>query len=131
MSQPNNELPKVFFIFQDLNLCKVLQYHLERKGFSVTCEPLSSQAHGWMKVKSSDVVMVDITTSNHQCVEMLSVLNKNAKAERPSIMLLGPANQEDVDAAYRLGIDEWLTTPFSMDRLVVRLRQLTSQTQKA
>src|SRR3989441_1447478 len=100
----------------------VLQKELERHGYRVQVAPDGEAALRRLEESNVDVLLCDINMPRMDGIELLRRVH-----ERPNppevIMLTGQATVETAVEAMKLGAYDYLTKPYSITELDVRVRQ--------
>lgn len=104
------------------NLRLVLQKELQRLGYRVQAAPDGEAALRKLEESNVDVLLCDINMPNMDGMELLRRVH-----ERPNppevIMLTGQGTIETAVEAMKLGAYDYLTKPYSINELDVRVRQ--------
>ena len=106
----------------EANLRLVLQKELERHGYRVQVAPDGEAALRKLEESNVDVLLCDINMPRMDGMELLRRVH-----ERPNppevIMLTGQATVETAVEAMKLGAYDYLTKPYSITELDVRVQQ--------
>lgn len=106
----------------EANLRLVLQKELERHGYRVQVAPDGEAALRKLEESNVDVLLCDINMPRMNGMELLRRVH-----ERPNppevIMLTGQATVETAVEAMKLGAYDYLTKPYSITELDVRVQQ--------
>ena len=112
----------------EANLRLVLQKELERHGYRVQVAPDGEAALRKLEESNVDVLLCDINMPRMDGMELLRRVH-----ERPNppevIMLTGQATIETAVEAMKLGAYDYLTKPYSITELDVRVRQAAEKRQ--
>ncbi len=112
----------------EANLRMVLQKELERHGYRVQVAPDGEAALRRLEESNVDVLLCDINMPRMDGMELLRRVH-----ERPNppevIMLTGQATVETAVEAMKLGAYDYLTKPYSIVELDVRVRQAAEKRQ--
>jgi DNA-binding NtrC family response regulator len=112
----------------EANLRMVLQKELERHGYRVQVAPDGEAALRRLEETNVDVLLCDINMPRMDGMELLRRVH-----ERPNppevIMLTGQATVETAVEAMKLGAYDYLTKPYSITELDVRVRQAAEKRQ--
>ncbi len=105
----------------DKNLGAILKAYLEAKGCPTTwClngeEALKAFGHGEFNLCIFDVTMPIMDGFT------LAVEVRKLQSNIPLIFLTARSGQEDVLRGFELGADDYITKPFSMDELLMRIK---------
>lgn len=112
----------ILIIDDDLDLCALLTKYLEREGYSV------SAAHngtgGYKKVLNTNyqLIVLDVMLPEKNGFEVLADLRRASNV--PVLMLTAKDSEVDKVSGLRLGADDYLTKPFSMNEFVARVQSL-------
>ncbi|MBI5210338.1 MAG: response regulator transcription factor [Elusimicrobia bacterium] len=123
MPSPN----KLLIIDDDAHLRESLAEVLELEGFE--CHQAGTAQSGIdAAIKlSPDAVIMDIQLPDSSGFQICSTLRKRSK-ETILIMMTGRfLSSEEKKQGFELGADEYITKPFDLTELTVRLRQLLSR----
>lgn len=113
----------VLMVEDDPTMAEMVSYNLRRHGLEV--EIARDGQTGLRRAREQDVslVLLDVMLPNLGGVEVAEQL----RASRPSlpILMLTARGEEELKLrGFAAGIDDYLTKPFSMDELVVRVKAL-------
>jgi DNA-binding NtrC family response regulator len=113
---------KLLIAEDEANLRLVLQKELQRLGYRVQAAPDGEAALRKLEESNVDVLLCDINMPNMDGMQLLRRVH-----ERPNppevIMLTGQGTIETAVEAMKLGAYDYLTKPYSINELDVRVRQ--------
>ncbi len=113
---------RILIAEDEANLRLVLQKELERLGYRVQAAPDGEAALRKLEESNVDVLLCDINMPRIDGMEVLRRVH-----ERPNppevIMLTGQATVETAVEAMKLGAYDYLTKPYSITELDVRVKQ--------
>jgi DNA-binding NtrC family response regulator len=113
---------RILIAEDEANLRMVLQKELERLGYRVQAAPDGDAALRKLEESNVDVLLCDINMPKIDGMEVLRRVH-----ERPNppevIMLTGQATVETAVEAMKLGAYDYLTKPYSITELDVRVKQ--------
>ena len=120
MSDPHDA--RLLIAEDEANLRLVLQKELQRLGYRVQAAPDGEAALRKLEESNVDVLLCDINMPRMDGMELLRRVH-----ERPNppevIMLTGQGTIETAVEAMRIGAYDYLTKPYSINELDVRVRQ--------
>lgn len=123
-----SQAPRILVAEDEANLRMVLQKELERHGYRVQVAPDGEAALRRLEETNVDVLLCDINMPRMDGMELLRRVH-----ERPNppevIMLTGQATVETAVEAMKLGAYDYLTKPYSIVELDVRVRQAAEKRQ--
>jgi DNA-binding NtrC family response regulator len=116
------KVARILIAEDEANLRMVLQKELERLGYRVQAAPDGDAALRKLEESNVDVLLCDI---NMPKVDGMEVLRRVHERPNPPevIMLTGQATVETAVEAMKLGAYDYLTKPYSITELDVRVRQ--------
>ena len=124
----DSQAPRILVAEDEPNLRMVLQKELERHGYRVQVAPDGEAALRRLEETNVDVLLCDINMPRMDGMELLRRVH-----ERPNppevIMLTGQATVETAVEAMKLGAYDYLTKPYSITELDVRVRQAAEKRQ--
>ncbi len=124
----DSQAPRILVAEDEANLRMVLQKELERHGYRVQVAPDGEAALRRLEESNVDVLLCDINMPRMDGMELLRRVH-----ERPNppevIMLTGQATVETAVEAMKLGAYDYLTKPYSIVELDVRVRQAAEKRQ--
>lgn len=108
---------KILLIDDDLNLCKVLSYQLEKNGYFVSVANNGNEGISLFLKTDFDIVITDIQMPDISGIEVLrKIRNEN---ERVIIILITAyGSVENAVEACKLGANDYLTKPFGQEQLL-------------
>ncbi|HXD33876.1 MAG TPA: sigma-54 dependent transcriptional regulator [Pyrinomonadaceae bacterium] len=123
-----SQAARILVAEDEANLRMVLQKELERHGYRVQVAPDGEAALRRLEETNVDVLLCDINMPRMDGMELLRRVH-----ERPNppevIMLTGQATVETAVEAMKLGAYDYLTKPYSIGELDVRVRQAAEKRQ--
>jgi DNA-binding response OmpR family regulator len=117
-----NEL-KVLLAEDDKNLGAVLKAYLEVKGYQTTLCINGKEAFDMYNKKKFDFCILDVMMPVKDGFTLAQEIRKLDK-KIPILFLTAKSLQEDKLRGFDLGGDDYLTKPFSMEELLVRMKAI-------
>ncbi|NIV12529.1 MAG: response regulator [Aliifodinibius sp.] len=125
-------MTRILLIDDDVNLCKVIEYQLQKAGYEVDSANSGNEGLGLFKENDFDVVITDIQMPDISGIE---VLNQIRQINRQVVIIIITAygSIENALEACKLGADDYITKPFSKEQLLfvvekaLRFRQLQQE----
>ena len=113
----------ILLVEDDINLGMLLKEYLRAKGFdTVLCED-GETAYQTFTEQSFDICILDVTLPQKDGFTLAKEI-KQIDNQIPIVFLTARAAKEDVLEGLRLGADDYMTKPFSMEELVLRLKAI-------
>lgn len=114
---------KVLLAEDDKNLGSVLTSYLEAKGFPTQLFENGEEAYRAFKKEKFDFCIIDVmmpVMDGFTLAGEIRLLDKSV----PLLFLTAKAMQEDKLKGFELGADDYMTKPFSMEELLVRMQAI-------
>jgi len=118
-----DEKLKIFFCEDDENLGMLLREYLQAKGYSTDLFADGEIGYkGFMKVKY-DLCVLDVMMPKKDGFTLAQEI-RAINPDIPIIFLTAKTMKEDILEGFKLGADDYLTKPFSMEELLLRIEAI-------
>lgn len=114
---------KVLLAEDDKNLGSVLKAYLEAKGYNTTLCVDGKEALETFKRNEFEFCILDIMMPVMDGFTLAKEIRKMDK-QIPLLFLTAKSMQEDKNYGFELGADDYLTKPFSMEELILRIKAI-------
>ena len=108
-------------------LLKTIELKLKKEGFEVITTSDGREAAAKIQELDPDLVITDIMMPYVSGLEIVALIRKNNNKRIPIIMLSSMEQEKVVMEAFELGADDYITKPFSLNELVIRVKRLMTQ----
>jgi cellulose synthase/poly-beta-1,6-N-acetylglucosamine synthase-like glycosyltransferase/CheY-like chemotaxis protein len=115
-------LGSVLLVDDDATFVAVAQPALEAAGYSVTAVATGLQAQSVFAANTPDIIVADVATPDVDGFELLRGLRAQPAGRSVPVILLTDGADDDVLTGLRLGADDCVPKPLSVDELVARVR---------
>lgn len=115
-----DEKMRILLCEDDENLGMLLREFLQAKGFQADLFPDGEAGYKAFLKGRYDMCVLDVMMPKKDGFTLAQEI-RNVNAEVPIIFLTAKALKEDVLEGFKLGADDYLTKPFSMEELVFRI----------
>jgi two-component system, OmpR family, response regulator len=122
-----NDHVQVLMAEDDENLGLILSERLKSKGFEVDLATDGAIAMAMYQKKKYDLLILDIMMPVKDGFTVAKEIRK-ADPSTPIIFVTARSMKEDVLKGFEIGADDYLTKPFSMDELMVRIHAVLRRT---
>ena len=120
---------KILVVEDDPPVSMMLQYNLEREGYSVSVAEDGEEALRLIVEDPPDAVVLDWMLPMVSGLEVCRRVRRKLESENvPIIMVTARAEEEDRLRGLDTGADDYVTKPFSPNELVARIRALLRRT---
>ena len=120
---------KILVVDDDRNICELLKLYLENEGYSVFVANDGQQAVEMFQAKSPELVLLDIMLPKMDGWQVCREIRETSKV--PIIMLTARSEERDELQGFELGVDEYISKPFSPKILVARVEAILRRTGKS
>jgi len=111
---------KILLVEDDTNLGNLLQDSLEIKGYEVVLKRNGEDAFNDFKVNKYDMCIFDVMMPKKDGFTLAKEVRR-MNSQVPIIFLTAKALKEDTIEGLKLGADDYMTKPFSMEELALRM----------
>lgn len=112
---------KLLLAEDDLSLSTILKAYLEAKSYQVVlCENGQSAFEQFVKERDFEFCLFDVMMPQLDGFELAKKIRK-IDSKIPILFLTAKAMQQDVLEGFNIGADDYITKPFSMEELLVRM----------
>ena len=127
MSMPEHQ-PSILLAEDDLNLGQLLSEYLEMKGFRATLYRDGEAAWNGYRLQIPDLCILDVMMPRQDGFTLARQIRK-VDPHTPIIFLTAKNLKQDRIEGLLLGADDYLTKPFSMQELLLRIKAILRRTQ--
>ena len=118
-----DEKLKILLCEDDENLGMLLREYLQAKGYqAVLCQDGEVGYREFAKGKF-DIAVLDVMMPKKDGFTLVLVIGQ-ANTEIPIIFLTARALKDDILEGFKIGADDYITKPFSMEELVLRIEAI-------
>jgi len=111
---------KVLYVEDELFLGKIVKESLETRGFEVVMEDDGARVLSLFTKECPDICVLDVMLPNKSGFEIAEEIRK-LNDDVPVIFLTAKTQTEDVIQGFRIGGNDYIRKPFSMEELIVRI----------
>lgn len=116
---------KVLVVDDDPDILDLISFNLNRAGFDCTGAPDGTRALENLKKHAPDLLVLDVMMPGINGIELLRHLKYDQVLRRiPVIMLTAKGEEVDRVLGLELGADDYVTKPFSVRELVLRVQRV-------
>lgn len=115
---------KVLAIDDEQLVLLPLQKKLEELGYQVSTTTDASEAIGMYDRLKPDLVIVDINMPDVSGIEFINHIRIEKYSSTPIIVLSGNTNPDIITEAFKLGINDYIKKPMSLDDICARIKRL-------
>lgn len=120
---------KLLIVEDDPNLGQILQEYLQVKGFDTHLAQDGQKGLEAFKQQAFDLCLLDVMLPVIDGFTLAEEIRKQDK-DTPVIFLTAKSLKEDTLHGLRLGADDYITKPFSMEELLLRIKAILKRTSR-
>ena len=117
------ETIKILLCEDDENLGMLLREYLQAKGYSTVLCPDGEQGFKEFTKNKYDIAVLDVMMTKKDGFTLAQDI-RQANADLPIIFLTAKTLKEDILEGFKIGADDYITKPFSMEELVFRVEAI-------
>jgi two-component system phosphate regulon response regulator PhoB len=115
----------ILLVEDDPDLRELLEYELAQEGFGVDATGFGAEALRLCQRQTPDLVLLDLMLPDYSGIEICLALRRSPEtAEVPVIFLTACGADADRIHGLEVGADDYLTKPFQLRELVLRMQAL-------
>jgi CheY-like chemotaxis protein len=123
---------KILVVDDEPTIVRLMEFILARQGHEMIVAVNGEEALEKIRSQQPDLVLLDIMMPRIDGYEVAQRLRADpATATLPIIMLSAKAQEEDIRRGVEVGVDEYVTKPFSPDHLVQVVSEYLKRIQKS
>lgn len=117
------ETVKILLCEDDENLGMLLREYLQAKGYNTVLCPDGDEGLKEFIKEKYDIAILDVMMPKLDGFSLAKEIRKS-NTEIPIIFLTAKAMKEDILEGFKIGADDYITKPFSMEELVFRVEAI-------
>jgi two-component system phosphate regulon response regulator PhoB len=115
--------PLVLVVEDEKDLAELVLFNLEKAGYETLSARSGDEALTLTRTRTPDLVLLDLMLPGIPGTEVCRQLKSTARTRHvPVIMVTARSEEVDRVVGFELGADDFVTKPFSMRELVLRVR---------
>lgn len=122
-----NNNKKILVLEDDTNLGFLLREHLEMNSYSVKVCRNGEEGLTEYKLNKYDLCLVDVMMPRKDGFTFVKELREKG-SDIPVIFLTAKSLKEDRIEGFKIGCDDYITKPFSMEELILRIQAVLRRT---
>jgi two-component system phosphate regulon response regulator PhoB len=116
-------VPSILIVEDERDIQAVLAFNLKAEGFETLQASTAEEAFGWLRARVPDLVLLDLMLPDVPGTEVCRRIKADPRTSGVPVVVLS-ARGEEIDrvVGFELGADDYVTKPFSVRELVLRVR---------
>ncbi|MBK7098935.1 MAG: response regulator transcription factor [Sphingobacteriales bacterium] len=124
-----NKRPNILLVEDEENLHESLKLNLELQGYEVTSAFDGTHALKAVKEEYFDLIVLDIMLPEVDGISVAETI-RISNNEVPILMLSARNTRSDIVLGLKKGADDYLTKPFNLEELLLRIQKLIEKNLK-
>ena len=122
---------KVLVIEDEPDIRKTLEYNLSREGYKVEGCGSIEEANTFLENPSYSIILLDLMLPDGSGLDLCRQIKSNSTTQEIPILIL-TAKDDEVDkvVGFELGADDYVTKPFSVRELILRVKAILKRNTK-
>ena len=115
----------ILVIEDEPDIRRNLEYNLGREGFKASSVGSLDEANEKLKSIKFDLILLDLMLPDGSGLDLCKKIKSNSETEATPIIIL-TAKDDEVDkvVGFELGADDYVTKPFSVRELILRIKAI-------
>ena len=119
---------KILVVDDEEDICEILQFNLQLEGFKVDVAHSAEEAMT-LKLKEYNLILLDVMMGKISGFRMMQLMRQNDyTAHIPIIFITARDTENDVVTGFNLGADDYISKPFSIKEVVLRVKAVARRT---
>lgn len=122
-------MKKILVVDDEIDLCEILRFNLENEGYEVDTAHSAEEA---LQILSDqhDLILLDVMLEGMSGYQMANKLRTELKNSIPIIFLTAKNTENDLITGFSIGGDDYITKPFSLKEVLVRMKAIARRASK-
>ena len=121
---------RILIVDDEEDICEILKFNLETEGYLADTANSAEEAL-MLDMAQYDLFLLDVMMGEISGFKMASMLKKDDKtAHIPIIFITAKDTENDTVTGFNIGADDYISKPFSLREVIVRIRAVLRRTKK-
>jgi sigma-B regulation protein RsbU (phosphoserine phosphatase) len=127
---PADEKKSVLVVDDDITIRKLVSHHLKINNYNVHSAANPEEAFTDLDKNHVDIVLCDISMDKMDGFEFCEIVRRNEKFRSTPFVFISAKNTiEDKSKALEVGGDDYITKPFNVDELMLKVKSMIRRTE--
>ncbi len=116
-------MPVILIVDDEHDLLTLLEFNLKQEGFQTVLASSGTEALSHLRRDPPDLVILDLMLPDISGTEVCRTIKADPRTRHvPVVMLTAKGQEIDRVVGFEIGADDYVTKPFSMRELILRLK---------
>lgn len=120
---------RILVVDDEADLREILQFNLENEGYQVDVASSAEEALDIL-TPNHDLILLDVMMGGMNGYRMAEKIRKEYLNNTPIIFLTARTHENDLLTGFSVGGDDYMTKPFSIKELLVRVKAILKRSSK-
>lgn len=119
----------IVIVEDEEDILELIEYNLEKEGFETVGFTSTKNVSQFLEEENVDLLIMDRNLPGVEGSEFVAQM-RDIGVETPVIYLTAKNKESDIEEGFERGGDDYITKPFNMKELVLRIKALLKRTKK-
>ncbi len=119
----------ILIVEDEQDILELMEYHLSKEGFETIGFLNTKRVLEAIEEENVDLILMDRNLPGAEGSEFVEMLRKKG-VHTPVIFVSAKHKDEEIEQGFERGGDDYITKPFSMKELILRVRAILRRTKK-
>lgn len=120
---------KILIVDDEEDLCEILQFNLEGEGFDTEVAYSAEEALK-KDIGSFHLILLDVMMGEMSGFKLARLLRGERELAVPIIFITAKTAEDELLTGFNLGADDYITKPFSIKEVIVRVKAVLNRSAK-